>query len=692
MKMINHESYLPTLECFIHTLPDFINVKDGQGRWIEANAVALDVFHLPRDVDYRGKRDSELAAFTPFFAESLQFCEVTDEQVWKDGQVVRGREEIPQPDGGVRVFDTIKVPLFHEDGSRKLLIVIGRDITEHDRAHHELEESKQRYRSLFYNSPNAVFSLDLNRNFSSLNSKMVALCGYEADELIGKPFSTIVSEECQSDAVKLHRVALEDPSQSIELSIRRKDAKIVDINLYEMPIVVNSETIGVYGVAKDISDQKRSEQIIHHMAFYDTLTGLANRALLTKTIEDAIEDLRHHDRSLALLFLDLDNFKSLNDTKGHSVGDQFLKQVAERLRTCVSSTKDLICRLGGDEFVVLLPTVTNCTEVRNVACKILNSFEKPWYLEDEKLVFTASVGIAMTSDSHQSAERLIRNADIAMYEAKRKGKNTYQYFDQKLNERIHRRFEIEKSLRRALECEEFKLLFQPQIDTVTKAITGAEALIRWEHPELGLVSPGEFIDVAEDSGLIVPIGKWVIREVCAYIKKWIDAGVPLVRVSLNVSPRQFQDENFVDYFTQVLSETRVSGKWIGVEITECGIIQDVQYAQKTIMELRKMGIAIDIDDFGTGYSSFSYLMDFPVDKIKIDQAFVKDMHIEKAGAIVKSVISLAHNLNMLSIAEGVETEKQSTLLASYGCDEQQGYFFHGPVDEVEFIGLLTSGL
>ncbi|GMA61403.1 EAL domain-containing protein [Alicyclobacillus fastidiosus] len=587
------------------------------------------------------------------------------------------------------VCDVLFLETFVSPG---ILIVIGRDITEHDRVLHELEESKQRYKSLFHNSPHAVFALDLNRNFTSVNSKMVDMCGYEADELIGQSFSTIVTEESHSDDVKLYNSALEHPSQSIEIGIRTKNGKIVDVSLHEMPIEVNGETIGVYGVAKDISDQKRSEQIIHHMAFYDTLTGLANRALLTQTIEDAIDDLRHHDGSLALLFLDLDNFKWLNDTKGHSIGDQFLKQVAERLRTCVSSKKDLVCRLDGDEFVVLLPVVTDWTEASNVACKILDIFEKPWHFADEKLVFTASLGIAMTSDSQQNAERLIRNADMAMYEAKRKGKNTYQFFGHKLNERIYRRFEIEKSLRRALEYEEFKLLFQPQIDTITHAITGAEALIRWEHPTLGLVSPGEFINVAEDSGLIVPIGKWVIREVCAHIKDWIVARIPLVRVSLNVSPRQFQDENFVDYFTQVLSETGVSGKWIGVEITECGIIQDVQYAQKTITELRKMGIAIDIDDFGTGYSSFSYLMDFPVDKIKIDQTFVKDLHLEKAAAIVKSVISLARNLNILSIAEGVETEEQSKLLTSFGCDEQQGYFFHGPVDKGALIDLLTDEL
>jgi diguanylate cyclase (GGDEF)-like protein len=564
--MHNGNSTMPRIDILINALPDFVNVKDGQGKWVEANSVALDVFHIPKDAVYKGKSDSELAEYAPFFAEALRYCEETDDYVWSKGCTVRAEEVIPQPDGSVRVFDTIKVPIFHDDGSRRLLIVVGRDI----------------------------------------------------------------------------------------------------------------------------SEQKRNEQIIHHMAFYDTLTGLANRALLSKTVSEALDDQSENDSSVAVLFIDLDNFKTWNDTKGHSIGDELLKQVAERLRSCVRSNQDMICRLGGDEFIILLPEVDDFADASVVAKRIIKQFSEPWDIAGERVFITASIGIAMATEGQMDADSLIRNADIAMYEAKRKGKNTYRFFDQKLNEQVRHRFEIERALRRAFEKNEFTLYYQPQVNAVTHKLTGAEVLIRWIRPGYGIVPPSEFIGIAEECGFIIPLGKWVIRETCKQIKEWAAKGQPPFRVSINISPRQFQDEELVEYFRETLQDTGVKGEWLGVEITESVIVPDIEYAQKTLHALRQMGIKIDIDDFGTGYSSFGYLMDFPVDRIKIDKSFVCDISEGKVAAIVKSIIALAKNLNMSSIAEGVESQSQSEVLAIYGCNELQGYFINEPVPASEFLQYINA--
>ncbi|WP_206915990.1 putative bifunctional diguanylate cyclase/phosphodiesterase [Alicyclobacillus suci] len=670
-----------TIETLLNTLPDFIAFKDGEGRWILANPVALEVFHLT-NVDYVGKRDSELGTHVPFMMEALRHCEATDEEVWRQGETVRGKETIPQPDGRVRIFDTIKIPTFYPDGRRKVLIVVGRDITDFVHNRKDLEESRQRYQSLYHNNPNPTFSVDLSGRITTVNAKMETLLGYTANELVGRPTSFFVSDEDVSRCEEFFRETLLGNRHVIEIGVVTKSGRQIQLEIHGVPMIVDGEVVGIYGVAQDVSDRTRAEQIIYHLAFYDPLTGLANRAMLTNRISDAIADLGA-GHALAVLFIDLDHFKSLNDTRGHSMGDLLLKRVAQRLQACVPAS-GTICRLGGDEFIVLLPRLKEACEAVTVAKRILDTFSEPWDLGGECVYITGSIGIAMGTDNTVDAEQLIRNADMAMYDAKDKGKNTYRLFDASLSDKLQRKVKLETALRQALAQDMFTVCYQPQFDMATRRIIGAEALLRWNHPQ-AIYPTHELIQVAEETGLIVPIGLWVLRTVCRQAKQWREAGHHPLRIYVNVSPRQFIDNRFVHHVKRILAETDMDGHALGLEITEGVIMRDVHYAQETLQALRDMGMKIDIDDFGTGYSSLAYLKRFPIDRIKIDQSFIRDVTNNEADlAIVKTIISLAHNFQIPAIAEGVETATQFQLLKQHGCDEAQGYFLGRPANSNDF--------
>ena len=429
-----------------------------------------------------------------------------------------------------------------------------------------------------------------------------------------------------------------------------------------------------------------------HSAEHDFLTGLPNRMLLNDRVDQAIALAARHMSKIAVLFLDLDGFKHINDSLGHLIGDKLLQSIAKRLANCVRGS-DSVSRQGGDEFVVLLLELKQPEDAAITARRMLQAVAQPFSLDEHDLHVTASIGVSVYPDDGLDAETLIKNADTAMYQAKDNGRRSFQFFKPAMNVRAVERQSIEEGLRRALERRELALHYQPKINLMTEAISGAEALLRWKHPTRGFISPSQFIPVAEECGLILPIGTWVLRQACAQARAWMDAGLPLTSMAVNVSAVQFRDKNFLDGLFAILAETGLDPRYLELELTEGVLIKHAEFTAAILQILRKRGVQVAVDDFGTGYSSLSYLQRFPVDALKIDQSFVRQ--ISTAGddtTIVKAVIGMARGLKLRVIAEGVETLEEVAFLRAYRCDEAQGYYFSRPVPAQQFAMLLRNGI
>lgn len=449
---------------------------------------------------------------------------------------------------------------------------------------------------------------------------------------------------------------------------------------------------GAVIVFRDVSVARAMAQQMTHSAQHDFLTGLPNRMLLNDRVSRAILHAPRHLKKVALLFLDLDGFKHINDSLGHPIGDKLLQSIGKRLVECVRSS-DTVSRQGGDEFVVLLSEMEHPEDAAITARRMLHSVAEAHSINDRDLHITTSIGVSVFPDDGTDAETLIKNADTAMYQAKENGRQSYQFFKSGMNVRAVERQAIEESLRRALEHQEFALHYQPKINLKTGDITGAEALIRWTHPIRGMVAPSQFIPVAEDCGLILPIGIWVLREACKQAKAWMDEGLPLKTIAVNISGMQFRNDNFLhDVFT-ILAETGLDPRCLELELTESVLIKRADTAASVLQTLRAHGVQIAVDDFGTGYSSLSYLTKFPIDALKIDQSFVRQISTTAGDAtIVTAIISMGQSLNLRVVAEGVETQDELSFLQSHNCEEAQGYYFSRPVPAQKFAKLLETGI
>ncbi|MGZ4134850.1 MAG: sensor domain-containing protein, partial [Tumebacillaceae bacterium] len=516
----------------------------------------------------------------------------------------------------------------------------------------------------------------------------------DPEEMIGDSIFSFIHPEYRQQSVARYTKKLEE---------RRKSGNTLETDLIVVlkdgtPFIgeVNSKLIEIDGepatltMIKDVTARQETENQLKRMAYYDALTGLPNRVLFKDTLSQGLAEMEKGSFDLAILFLDMDRFKYINDTFGHPFGDLMLKVIGGRLQECIGD-RGMLARMGGDEFTILLENVNGAERMTQMAEDILAQFRDPIVIDDHELLLTPSIGIAVAPFDGEDADSLMKHADAAMYRAKEHGGNRYEFYTSAISVDHYERILLENDLRRALERTEFVLHYQPKIDAITRRIVSMEALVRWQRPGYGMVSPGLFIPLAEETGLILALGEWVLREACRQNKEWQDMGFAPLRVAVNVSAKQFHQSNVVDMIHRVLEETGLDPEWLEIEITESTIMKNAEGVIATVQQLKRMGVHIAIDDFGTGYSSLGYLRRFHLNTLKVDRSFLLDVLEDSENTIIVSaIINLAHNLKLNVVAEGVETEEQLAFLIELGCDEVQGYLFSPPISAERFLGLLEQ--
>jgi len=567
-----------------------------------------------------------------------------------------------------------------EEGTPTRMAGIQLDQSEHKRA-------EEQFRLVFDAAPNGMLILDLQGKISLVNNRIEQLFGYDRAELIGKSIDMLVPDPCRDEQKSLlDLVKLGVATDGRELAGVRKDGTDFSLEIGLDPIETMDGT-NILASVVDVTERKRLQSEIKHQAFHDALTGLPNRLLFMDRLSIAQARAKRHMQGVAVIFIDLDNFKVINDSLGHQAGDRFLMGITDRLRSCVRP-EDTVARLGGDEFTVLLEELRDVDDAIKVADRLVEAIRQPYSIPNahREVVSTASVGIAFSCNGEEQADTLLRDADTAMYYAKESGKAAYVLFDPSMNSKAVERMELELGLRQALDRDEFRLYYQPIVNLFTGRVVGAEALIRWEHPTRGLVPPDQFIPIAEETGLIGPIGHWALETACYQLRKWLDAFGEQsgLTMSVNLSGRQLQRRDIVDQVIETLQTTRVEASSLKLEITESVLMNDVEDAIGKLRGLRGLGIKLAVDDFGTGYSSMSSLSSFPVDTVKIDRAFISRLCIDDdAEAIVAAVIMLSKSIRLETTAEGLENQEQLMFLKALGCNCAQGYYFARPLPAEE---------
>ncbi len=678
------------LATILDSVGAFIYIKGKDYRYQYANHHTRHYFGRPAH-EVLGHDD---AAF--FDAATAQRLRANDRQVLEDGETLEAEEvNTPAATGETRAFLSIKIPLRHADGSIYALCGISTDITERRKA----EESLQIAATVFESFEGMIVT-GPDQRILKANQAYARLTGYSVDELVGQTPRLLHSGRQDASFYAAMQNTLHSSGMwQGEVWNRRKDGTEypawITITTVRSP---RGEITHYVGTQTDISSRKAAEEEIRLLAFYDPLTGLPNRRLMNDRLQHSLAACARSGAGGALLFVDLDNFKDLNDTQGHELGDQLLRQVAARLGGCVRMG-DTVARLGGDEFVVLLeglsPQVHEAAaQAETVGRTVLQALSQSYQLDGHAHHSSCSIGIALYADARGSVDELLKHGDMAMYQAKGAGRNTLRFFDPRTQANVTARTLLEAGLRDGLREGQFLLHYQAQIHQ-QRGIVGAEALVRWQHPQRGLVSPAEFIPVAEASGLIVPLGVWILRTACLQLVEWArDPQTAHWTLAVNVSARQFRHSHFVDEVLGVLEETGANPRRLKLELTETLLLDDVEDTILRMDTLRASGLGFSLDDFGTGYSSLSYLKRLPLDQLKIDQSFVRDLLTDANDAsIARTIVTLAHSLDLGVIAEGVETQEQRDMLASLGCHTWQGYLFGrpGPADAlVQSVASATS--
>ncbi|MFP7299276.1 EAL domain-containing protein [Neobacillus niacini] len=653
--------------------PDAVIIFDTEGKFISANKAVsaygfsqdellqkpFAEFLLPQDLD----------RVMGHFSQAL------------DGKATAYECSIFDKEGFQRDIGVTNIPIYVNEKITGVYTII-KDITEHKKAQIDLVEAEAKYRSLIENSLVGVYIIQ-DGKIVYVNPRLCEMSGYRFDELYGMGINEFIFHE------DLHlvneniqkRVKNELGSVTYEYRAVRKDKSVLTVELFGSKINYNGRD-AIIGTLIDITERKNNEKMIKHMAYHDQLTDLPNRYLLREKLNETVNFSKQNNQRFALLFMDLDRFKAINDTMGHEIGDKVLVEFAERLKGCVNPN-DIISRYGGDEFSILLPN-SNEQRAGEVAEQIISSLSVPFIFYHHEFMVTPSIGITVFPNHGESFGTLIKNADLAMYHAKSLGKNNFQFFNDELNKKAQYELELEVSLRKALEQDQLELYYQPQFNIRNNELCGAEALMRWRHPEKGIIPPAAFIPIAEETGLIIPMGEWAIRTACMENKKWQKAGYPPITVSVNISAKQFFLSKLVEIVQSALADAELEPKYLELEITE-SITMNVEESISTLLELKKIGVKISIDDFGTGYSSLNYLKRLPIDKLKIDQSFIQECPSDiNSNTLVRTIIVMAHLLKLQIKAEGVETQEQISFLLEQGCQEAQGYFFSKPLPVSEF--------
>ena len=578
---------------------------------------------------------------------------------------------------------------------------------EHEAMESQVKESEELHRFIVNSSPDLVYMLDRNGCFSFLNDRVASLLGYAKEELLGKHYSELIDDDDLQTVNNLfnERRTGDRAVKNVEVRLKSKIldrrrgmlrtqtvwAELTAMGIYNDNKERNRQSFaGTYGTARDISERKQAQEVINFQAYHDLLTHLPNRALLKDRLNLAITHARRNKRKLAAMFLDLDRFKLVNDTLGHTMGDRLLKAVANRLQSCLRKG-DTLSRFGGDEFTLLLPEVRTRDDVVVIAEKILDRLNEAFVIDGHELFVGASIGIAMYPEAGDSGEALIQNADIAMYHVKGRGKNGYQFFSEEMNHQFSSRLNLERELRNGLIQGEFEVFYQPQVCLENGSITGVEALVRWRHGLRGMIDPGEFLPLAEETGLVLQIDEFVQQQAFHDVAAWHRAGLGDISLSVNLTAQQMEQESFVERFLGALNASGLAPQCVKLEITENTLMQDMEVIIPKLKAIRQVGVCIAIDDFGTGYSSLSYLHQFPINTLKIDRTFVGDIRSDRGDAsIIDAIVAMARGLQLDLVAEGVENHTQLDYLREQGCEEVQGYIFSPAVPALDMAKLLKS--
>jgi diguanylate cyclase (GGDEF)-like protein/PAS domain S-box-containing protein len=655
-----------------------MKVEEGpQFRYIFVNESGMKKANL--SVESLGKTFHEVLPLS--FANSLQR---KYEKLLKRKTVITFDDQFELNDGRIIYGETLLTPVLDQDNAISYIVAVTRDVTEWLHEKNKIIESEQRYRSIIEHNLDSIFTINLNGRILEANPAASLLTGYSEKQMINRSIYDLINDR----DIEKFKVLLQKSCTGIALEAH--DCKVIHskgylliVHIKTVPIVIHNEIKGLYVILKDLSEKVKNMEMIKFMAFHDQLTGLLNRRALLEQLNDQIHLPENIVKGFALISIDLDRFKFLNDTLGHLTGDEILKKVADRLSQFQSDTC-YIYRLGGDEFTVLL-LAANRERASSFVRKVFSVFSQSFYLNTQEYYISPSIGISLYPDDGNDAEMLIKNADEALYRVKERGKAHFQFYRTDMNSTFTNVVTLETHLRKAIEKDELSLFYQPQINIATGEVNSFEALLRWKDSEFGFISPNVFIPLAEDTGLIIPIGYWVIEKACQQIHTWNTLGYMNIRVAINISPKQFLHLNLVPFIQSMIQTYGIQASSLGIEITE-GAMQDTKETIPILKRMKELGISISVDDFGTGYSSLSYLKQFPIDGLKIDQSFIKDILLDqKDAAIIRSIIHLGQSLGLEVIAEGVEDQQQVEFLAKAKCDKIQGYFYSKPlpVEELE---------
>ena len=670
----------------LEVIPSPIFYKDADGHYLGFNR-SWETFFLKNREDWIGSTPAEL--LSPVDARS---AELEDRDVLASGKTIAAEGVVT--DGNGKKHDLVRhISRFtNADGSPAGIIGVLTDITEFKQVTQALEASEGRFKALTESAMDIVTVLDVNGIIVYQSPSVAHLLGHEPGDMIGLSQFDIVHRDDVEPMRDMFRELIARGEMTLPLEFRVKNStgawrtlESVGKNCLDIP-----EVRGIIVNTRDVTDRKAIQQRIQHLAYHDALTELPNRSLMQDRISQAINRAERSAKRFAVMFIDIDNFKNINDSLGHDAGDELLRQVARRLIDSVR-THDTIARQGGDEFIVLLDQLEGHQGATRVAEKILDALRAAFMVGGADQHVSGSIGIALYPDDGHDAPTLLKNADTAMFHGKSLGKNTYQFFTAQMTVAVKRRAAMESNLRAAVKNGDFSLVYQPQIDLNSGEIVALEALVRWVSVQSGTIMPSEFIPLAEETGLINEIGEWVLREACLQAKKWLDAGMPRRRIAVNLSARQLADKGFVELLASILEATKLDPSLLELEITESQVMRQGEASVLRLNEIAAMGVQLSIDDFGTGYSSLSYLKSLPIKKLKIDQSFVRDITIDPNDtAIVVAIISMAKSLDLDTIAEGIETVDQLTLLRAKGCRVGQGFYFSVPLSADDLVPLLAK--